>query len=78
MTIAGPAPLTIKVNEYFNIGKQITHVGNVHRHPEDETVEVRIRVWLYGMGCAERTKGSWSNGVKFNSIELLAQCTKST
>jgi len=79
-----PAPLTIKVNEYFNIGKQITHVGNVHRQPwlvcppTDGTVE--MRKWSDGEygEYDRRTKGSSSNGVKFNSIELLAQCIKST
>lgn len=66
---SGPSvrPLTIKVNEYFNIGKQITHMGN------DNSL---ARTWLAVEEHCMELRGPArnclhsSNGVKFNSIEL--------
>lgn len=41
--VSSPArPLTIKVNEYFNIGKQITHMGNGNaQHSHDLCMDLQ-------------------------------------
>lgn len=37
-------PLTIKVNEYFNIGKQITHMGNGNaQHSHDLCMDLQMQ-----------------------------------
>lgn len=38
-------PLTIKVNEYFNIGKQITHMGNGNaQHSHDLCMDLQSQL----------------------------------
>lgn len=38
-------PLTIKVNEYFNIGKQITHMGNGNgQHSHDLCMDLQMQL----------------------------------
>lgn len=65
-------PLTIKVNEYFNIGKQITHMGNGNVQGSHDLCQPGPADGLkqrFPDDDADMDKHS-SNGVKFNSIEL--------